>query len=64
MDWKNIISDLAKHGVKQYEIAAFCGCSQSVISDLGSGNHKTCSYEIGSKLVELHKRKIKTKKAA
>lgn len=59
MDWKKLISDLTEAGVKQEEIAAECGVSQTAVSDLNRGATKSPSFDFGSRLVALHKERIK-----
>jgi transcriptional regulator with XRE-family HTH domain len=65
MDWKALIQDLRASGLTQYEIAEKTGCSQAYISDLSNGKRgKSMSYEIGMRLRELHKAKIRNSEAA
>lgn len=56
MDWKTLIEDLRKAGVKQDEIAAKCGCKQSSISDLATGTTTLPNYKIADALRELHRK--------
>lgn len=70
MDWIPIIKDLER-SLTQAQIATITGlASQSHVGNLKSGRQKKCSYEIGCKLVELHRktmragRKAAAKKAA
>ena len=57
MNWTKIIfelTDRAKGGITQTELAKRCGCSQATISDLLRGEIRKPSFTIGQKLVALH----------
>ncbi len=57
MDWKIIISELtdrSRGGYTQSALAKHCDCSQSTISEIGTGEIKTPNANIGLKLIELH----------
>lgn len=54
MDWKILIQDLAKAGLRQEEIATRCGCRQPSISDLATGRTTHPNYQIADALRELH----------
>lgn len=56
MDWKTLIADLQRAGLSQVQIAQFCGCVQSTISALARGAASGTDYEIGTALVQLHKK--------
>lgn len=56
MDWKKLIDDLRKAGIKQDEIAANCGCKQSSISDLATGATTLPNYRIADALRDLHRK--------
>lgn len=56
MDWAQIIKDISSTGLRQEQIAAFCGCGQSTISDLAVKKGREPGYSLGTKLRELHKR--------
>lgn len=57
MDTKKITSELLATGLTQQELADKAECSQSLISALLRGERGTrLSFEIGSRLVKLHKR--------
>lgn len=58
MNWTNIISDLSVIGMTQKEIADYCDCGQSTISDIFTGGIKTPSYSLGVRLISLHTQKI------
>lgn len=66
MDWKPIIVYLEAAGLSQRQIADECGMEHaSLVSNLKNGVQKTCSYEIGCKLMDLHRQvERKTKRAA
>ena len=52
--WQELIKPLIDAGYSQYEIAAFAGCSQALISALLHGTRgRRLSYEIAQKLVEM-----------
>jgi transcriptional regulator with XRE-family HTH domain len=56
MNWKTLIQDLKDRGLTQEEIAAHVGCSQNYVSDLYNGKRgQALSYELGQRLVALHK---------
>lgn len=57
-----MIVQLEKCGMTQQEIADGIGASQTYVSFLKNGKREGLNYEIGKKLVSLHKRM--TKKAA
>lgn len=63
MNWKLLIQEVLDSGMTQLEAAKSIGCGQSYVSDLASGKRgKSVSYEIGVKLIQLHKQ-IKKKAA-
>lgn len=53
MDWKKLITELSEKGLTQQAIAKFCGCAQSTISDLFTGEIKEPKYSIAVSLVNL-----------
>lgn len=53
MNWVETIALLKRAGFTQPEIADYCGCAQSTISDLSTGKSATCRYPIGEALKEL-----------
>lgn len=62
MDTKKITSELLASGLTQQELADKAGCSQSLISALVRGERGTrLSFEIGVRLVKLHKRRCSKK---
>jgi len=58
MDWTNLLSELKEARVPQKEIAEFCGCSQSTISELSRGEIKEPAHSTGEKLIKFHARKL------
>jgi len=54
MDWIKLISELSASGVLQTEMANYCGCSQSTISDLARGVTKQPYYNIGAAIQSMH----------
>lgn len=62
-DWGALISELLdNHGMSQPQIAAFCHCSQSTVSDLARGETKDPRHRIGEALRAL--RMLKRREAA
>lgn len=60
MDWKPIITDLEKAGLTQRQIADECDMEHSsLVSNLKNGVQRSCSYEIGCKLVALHQKTMR-----
>jgi hypothetical protein len=55
VDFRYVIKSLSAAGYKQNELAHYCRCNQSSISDLVSGKTRDPSYFIGAKLMELQK---------
>jgi AraC-like DNA-binding protein len=59
-DWPRIVADLQAAGKTLREIALECGfASASGVHDLKSGDAKTCSYERGVKLMEMHAKAVR-----
>ena len=61
MNWTQLLIDLKSARLSQTQIAEFCGCGQTTISDLYAGKIKNPSYPIGLSLIALskkYKRKI------
>ncbi|MCX8748626.1 XRE family transcriptional regulator [Snodgrassella sp. B3088] len=62
MNWSTIIEDLQKAGYSQKDIANHCNCSQGAISQIKAkfsqtcvNKNKTVSFDLGNKLIALHK---------
>jgi predicted XRE-type DNA-binding protein len=58
MDWKTLIENLTAKGWKQQQIAEFCGCQQSVISELATGKTKNPRFSTGQALIAMGRRKV------
>lgn len=57
MNWKQLIVDMTSRHVTLQNIADLCGmASKGHAHDLKTGRQSTVSYEVGVKLVALHKR--------
>lgn len=54
MNWRKIIEDLQRAGIRQIDIAARCGVSQSSVSDLKKGRTLEPSYGFGATLLQMH----------
>lgn len=63
MDAQRLIADLIGAGLSQTAIADAVGMSQGGISRLASGDRKRISYETGERLVELHGKHAKRRRA-
>lgn len=55
MDWKLIIGDLLAAGLRQNAIGRAVGLSPPSIIDLMSGRQKTVRWEVGDRLLALHR---------
>jgi len=53
MDWKSAIASLQGRGLTQPQIAAWCGCGQSTISELAVGRTKDPRDSTGQALRSL-----------
>jgi len=53
MDWKEVIAELGRLGMRQPDIAAACGCSQSAVSQLANGHIKDPRHSIGEAMRNL-----------
>lgn len=60
MNWSQLIRELSERGVTQKEIADYCGCGQSTVSELLRGEIKEPSWSIGSALTALHAEQVGT----
>jgi len=61
MDWKALITDLMNTGLSQATIGQHLGMSQAWVSDLVRGRTSTMHWEVGEKLIALHKRRMKAR---
>lgn len=62
MNWNEYIQDLIDAGMTQAAIGESIGLSQPSIADLLNGHTKSVRWEVGDKLIALHK--IHLEKAA
>lgn len=53
MDWVSFMAELQGFGLSQQEIAEWCGCGQSTISDLARGDAKDPRDSLGQRLRTL-----------
>jgi predicted XRE-type DNA-binding protein len=61
MNWVETIALIQKAGYSQTQIAKFCGCAQSSLNELATGQTKDPRDSIGQALRKLHakaKRKL------
>lgn len=54
MDLQKLIAELMEAGVSQGEIAKAMRCTQATVSRYRTGEIKTCNYQSGAALIELH----------
>jgi hypothetical protein len=52
-DFRSVLAHLKLAGRTQVEIALYCGCGQSSISDIATGVTKDPSYSVGSALLRM-----------
>lgn len=64
MNWIEIMADLRNAGLSQDRIAKEIGITQASVSDIATGKTKTPRWETGTALLALHKRVMRTRKAA
>jgi predicted XRE-type DNA-binding protein len=64
MDWQKLISDLVSVGMTQAEIGKSVNLSQPTISDIASGRIQDVRWNSGERLRALHKRRMRSAKAA
>lgn len=54
MNWPNIIKPILAHGYTLAQIADECGfASPGALHDLLKGRQKTCTYERGTRLLDM-----------
>jgi predicted transcriptional regulator len=58
MDFQTLVTEIIATGKTQTWIAEKVDCSQSTVSDLANGNTKTPSFDLGRRLVDLHKNAV------
>jgi transcriptional regulator with XRE-family HTH domain len=56
MNWTKLISELSGAGISQSQMAKACDCGQSTISEISRGLIKVPNFDIGSRLLDLHKK--------
>ena len=56
MNWKTILADLRAAKVTQAQIAQQCGCAQTTISSLATGDTHQPIWPTGVMLLALHKK--------
>ena len=64
MDIRVAVNELLESGLTQVEIGRLCGCSQPTVSDLSSGKQKTINFDVGWRIVALHKERCGADEAA
>lgn len=64
--WKSVIDDLVtRGGFTRVEIARLCGnAAPSTITDIENGRTLEPRYGLGRQLIDLHRKHIKSRKAA
>jgi len=62
MNFQNIIQELISVGLSQNSIAEKVNVTQPLISQILNGKTKSCTYEVGNRLIELHKKTFKQKR--
>jgi len=58
MNWQNLIREL-QASMTQSQIAEACGTGQSHISALARGARLSPSWELGDRLIALHRRTVR-----
>lgn len=64
MDWKTLLSDIAKAGYSQSEIADELGIRQPSVSDIANGKTKSPSWVVGDRIIKLHRKAEQRKRRA
>ena len=60
MDWRTLVAAIIATGATQTQIAEECGCAQSTISDLLTGQTAEPRWSLGQSLVAMaHRRGAK-----
>lgn len=54
MNFPSLLADLKSWGHSGTDVAAYCQCAKSTISEISSGKIESPGYEIGAKIVALH----------
>lgn len=65
MNWQKMIQEMLAAGLQQQQLAEQLQCGQSHISDLYNGKRgKRVSYDLGIRIVDLHRRVVGLEAAA
>lgn len=62
MNWKSKIAEIKATGWNEVRIAGFCGCTQSTINSIATGNTKDPRHSLGDKLLNLHRLRTRAKR--
>ncbi len=65
MNWQQMVKDLLESGLTQMQLADKLSCSQSMVSDLASGERGSrLSWELGNAIIKAHDQIRKSRKEA
>ncbi len=65
MNWQQMVKDLLESGLTQTQLADKLDCSQSMVSDLASGERGSrLSWELGNAIIREHCQIAKQNEAA
>jgi len=65
MNWQQMVKDLLESGLTQTQLADKLDCSQSMVSDLASGERGSrLSWELGNAIIREHGQIAKQNEAA
>lgn len=65
MNWQQMVKDLLESGLTQTQLADKLDCSQSMVSDLASGERGSrLSWELGNAIIREHSQITKQNEAA
>lgn len=59
MDWKNLVMETLSTGMGKSELSRESGLSVPAVYDLLSGSTKSVKWEVGQKLIRIHRRAMK-----
>jgi hypothetical protein len=62
--WKEIVAEILDTGLTQVEVAARCNTTQGHVSSMLRGIKRHPSWELGDKLLSLHRRIVKRRRKA
>lgn len=55
MNWQQMVKDLLESGFTQVQLAEKLACSQSMVSDLASGERGSrLSWDLGNAIIKAH----------